>query len=144
LVVQRQILCIKDELGVSLGDDTRIIHCSPAYRGGFPDIAISRAQLLPKLPLHESVVMDKRYQDANEPRFLSPFKDYANQPLTQDQLEFNSLIHLRRQIVERVNKRVKHFQAFNIQWRHSIDFHEKCFACKLTNIFLEFEPMNKT
>jgi hypothetical protein len=86
------------------------------------DIAKSRA--------HESVVMEKGYQDVNEPRFLSPFKDYANQPLTQDQLEFNSLIHLRR----------------HIQWRHSIDFHEKCFivACKLTNIFLEFEPINKT
>jgi hypothetical protein len=136
---------LKYELGVSLGDATRIVYLSPAYRGGFADVNIAQAQLLPILSPEEYVVMDKGYQLDAEPRFLTPFKEFVNNPLSEEQLEFNRLIHVNRQIVERVNKRVKHFQAFNTQWRHSIDFHEICFsvACKLTNIFLEFEPMNK-
>ena len=98
---------IKYELGVSLGPDTRICHVSRAYAGGFADVNISRECLIPKLEAWELVLMDKGYEDQGDPRFLSPVKDRKNGPrLTLDELNYNRAIYEKRDIVERVNKRV--------------------------------------
>lgn len=143
--VKDSYYALKYELGVSMGEDTRIVYLSPAYRGGTPDIEIARQQLKPMLEPHEFVIMDKGYQDDREPQFLSPVKE-GNTPLTLDDLEMNRKIYELRQIVERVNKRIKHFKAFEHRWRHGHGhvMHELCFtlACKLVNVSLEYEPMN--
>jgi hypothetical protein len=91
--------------------------------------------------------MDKGYQDDEEKQFLSLKKDYPNHPLTPDVLAMNRAIYEKRQIVERVNMRIKIFKAFEHQWRkgHGPLLQELCFkvACKLVNVSLEYEPMNR-
>lgn len=132
---------LKYELGVSFSN--KIVHVSPAYPGGFADINITRQVLLPKLPAHERVIADKGYQ---EDRILSPFKEYEGRALTRDQIEFNSALHSRRDIVERMNLRLKFFGCFSQRWRHGYGhvMHEICFhvACKLVNVMLNREPLN--
>jgi hypothetical protein len=123
-----QQYAIKYEIGVSLGADTRIVHVSDGYRGGHADIQISRDELKPKLERQEFVIMDKGYQDDEEEQFLSPKKDYPNHPLTPDDLAMNRAIYEKRQIVERVNMRIKIFKAFEHRWRKG---HGPPFALKL-------------
>ena len=65
--------------------------------------------------------------------------------MTDVELGYNQAIYAKRQIVERVNMRVKLFRAFTDTWRHDHELHEISFilAYKLVNVFLEFEPMNR-
>lgn len=137
---------LKYEVGVSLGEHNRIVHVSTAYRGAYADINISRDELIQKLPANERVLMDKGYQDDNEPRFLSPVKERVGQVLDQVELDYNQAINLKRQIVERANKRIKDFESMRVRWRHGHghELHEISFTvvCKLLNVMFEFEPLN--
>jgi hypothetical protein len=137
---------LKYEVGVSLGKDVRIVHVSRAYRGAFADINISRLELTPKLPGNERVLMDKGYQDDNEPRFLSPIKERVGRAFNQVELEYNGAINSKRQIVERANKRIKDFGSMSGRWRHGHghELHEISFTavCKLLNVMFEYEPLN--
>ena len=134
-------------MGVSLGQDARIVHVSHAYRGGVADINISRAELVPKLLPGEFVLMDKGYQDDAEPRFLSPIKKrpVGGRPLDASEIGLNAAINRHRQIIERVNMRIKNFRCFKMCWRHDVDLHEVCFevTCKMLNLIFEFEPLNQ-
>jgi hypothetical protein len=122
------------------------VHVSRAYRGAYADINISREELLPKSTVNERFLMDKGYQDNAEPRFLSPVKEYG-QALTQEESEFNNALNLKRQVVERANKRIKDFEAMRVRWRHGHghELHEISFTvvCKLLNVMFEYEPLNK-
>ena len=84
---------LKYEVGVSLGSHNRIVHVSKAYRGAFADINISRNELLPKTPANERFLMDKGYQDDNEPRFLSPVKEVDGRVFSQAELEYSKEIN---------------------------------------------------
>ena len=140
---------IKYEIGVSVGpgDTTRICHVSKAYPGSVADITISRECLLPKLMLDECVIMDKGYQDDNEPHFMSPVKLYGGRDLTLQELEYNRVLNKKRVIVENTNKRVKDFDCLSTPWRQHLrhELHEVCFTvvCLILNISFIDHPLRK-
>ena len=136
IVIKYQVVC-------SLSDP-KIIHVSDGYPGGVHDLTIARRSgLVANLARNnEMCIGDKAYQGPRQ--FVTPYKSYGNRPLSPQQLEHNRILESYRNIVERMNERLKIWQVNAVRWRHPLEKHVKVFqvSAMLTNLILFFHPLN--
>jgi hypothetical protein len=110
--------------------------------GGIPKChdkkILSMSKLLDKIEQWELGIGDKGYE--GESRIITPFKgDY----LTQQQRRFNKIVRIRRQIIERVNSRLKDFEILHSRFRHNYWLQPLVFNVCInpTNLKLQFHPL---
>lgn len=110
--------------------------------GGLPgsrsDLTIYREKLAIELEPLERVMADLGYRGTDD-HLMTPILN----PWSQEQLEFNREIHRIRQVIERINKRIKIFGCLNSNWRQSHELLSKSFKiiCQVTNMSLNEKPL---
>jgi hypothetical protein len=128
---------LKYQVVISL-KKSKIIHVSEGIPGSVHDMYIARSTGLEDLLRQNGDVCigDKAYQGS--PQFVIPFKRRANVPLTQAQLEHNRVLESFRNLIERMNERLKIWKSISSVWRHPIYKNVRVFSVvsKLTNISL--------
>jgi hypothetical protein len=133
---------LKYEVAVSLNPDARIIWLCGPFVGSASDITIAREYLVPLLEAgNETMLADKGY--IGEDVLICPIKENANAPLGARSIDFNLKLNKTRQIIERTNKRLKHFKALSSVWRHDNDLNKRCFGIigRITNLCFSYEPL---
>lgn len=129
---------IKTEIAVSFRLPHKIIWVSTGYKGVVSDIRIARDGFTDFLGPGQFALADLGY--LGEPdKLLTPIKG----PKTNEELRFNSVHHSKRQIIERLNRRIKIFEVAKIWNRRDYDLHGICISviCKITNLKLKYEPL---
>ena len=112
---------------MSFNPSAKIIWVKGPYKGAPSDIRIASEALVPALRQRgEKMLADKGYLGERDV-LVCPIKEYANIPLTQHDRSFNRKLKSIRQIIERVNKRLKHFNAISHVWRHDHSLNGRCF-----------------
>ena len=136
---KKQKHTLKYEVVVSAGENAKIIWVNGAFGGSVHDFKIATINLIPILDDSECLIGDKGYYGSS--KIICPFK----KPVNQLQKSFNTTHHKRRHSIERINKRLKHFNCLVYAWRHDIKLHEVVFnvICNITNITLLFEPLDQ-
>jgi len=122
---------LKYEVAVSI-KFPKILWVAGPYKGAVSDIEIARQELLPSMKSCEVMLADKGYIGEPE-HLLCPVKGAT----TDDDVRFNARHFRVRQLIERTNKRIKHFKCMGYE------MNRKCFhiVCKLTNLTFEREPL---
>jgi hypothetical protein len=144
---QRKYYSMKDhfyaleyEIAVSLKKPHIIIWFNGPYPGGTSDITIVRDSFCLNLDPGERALSDLGY--IGEPNtLLAPIKD----PTTLAEFKFNSLQVGERQVIERVNQRLKILNVVTSWDRLDYQYHGDCVEviCKITNIIFRFNPLDK-
>jgi len=99
---------LKNELVVSLGKYCKIIWVSCGHQGSTHDMKIARENSLTLLEGDETFVVDPGYKGHN--RLLNPLPGR-----NEEEKEQNKIMNYLRQNVERMNNRIKIFNA--ARWR---------------------------
>ena len=73
-----------------------------------------------------------------DPNFWTPVKF----PRVQEERNTNQLHHSKRQVIERVNNRLKNFRSISGTWRHDNSFCRICFnvIAKSLNVIFKYNP----
>jgi len=126
---------LKYEVAVSLGKHIKIVYVSGSHYGSDHDLTIARSHCLPHLEENESVVADLIY--ASDHRVIT------YKPNTDQNRRENKIIGNLRQNVERMNNRIKVFNAA-ARWRGRRENHRDVFfaICHLVNLELDATPLN--
>lgn len=134
---------LKYELAVSYRRPYKIIWFNGGYKGTISDIEVYRDQLKYALGNNEYLLGDKGY--LGDPSLITPFKNPHGDILRDpDKLRFNHKLQIRRQTIERINKRVKDWRLAASTWRgFNYDFAITCFyvICKLVNLQLGYQRL---
>jgi hypothetical protein len=109
---------LKAEIAVSFRKPYRIIWANCGFRGAVSDIRIARSNFIGKLGPQERVLADKGYR--GEAKIIIPILGNNLNPAERN---FNFTHNSKRQIIERVNKRVKIFDVFKFWTRLDYEFH---------------------
>ena len=117
----------------------RIVWVNGGFPGSQSDIAIARQGFILELHAHERVLADMGY--IGEHSLWTPTKF----PRVPAEVATNEKLNSIRQVIERVNQRIKIFRCLSSVWRHDFDFSRKCFnvVCKISNILFITKPINK-
>lgn len=133
---------IKYEVGVSLFDP-KIVWVSGPMPGSIHDLTMARKnRLFRKLIPGEKVMGDMGY--VGHPRMVTPLKKNSKiNPKFRNW--FNKKFGKIRVKVEHVLHRVKIFDCFNQEWRHSLKYHQVAFYCAINILAVElkFFPVKK-
>jgi hypothetical protein len=118
----------------------KIVSLEGPFPGACSDIAIFRKTIGELLLDREQVLADKAYQDD---RVIAPHRGWRY-ALTREERQDNYKIYRVRQAIERLIQRLKNFRCFNSTRRCDLDLQALCVrvAAKLTNINLQFEPLD--
>jgi hypothetical protein len=124
---------------VSTIKNPKIVWVSAGYAGKDADISIARDGFLARLNPGEKTIADLGYRGRDE-QLVTPIMN----PVCQAEIHLNEAIHRKRQIIERMNKRLKQFNCLNIRWRHQHTFLNQCFhsIALITTICLYYQPLN--
>jgi len=127
---------LKNEIVVSLGTYCKIIWVSCGHPGATHDMKIARENSLTLLEGEETLVVDPGYK--GDQRLLNPLPGR-----NEEEKEQNKIMNYLRQNVERMNNRIKIFNAA-AKWRGRRDNHAYIFLaiCYITNLELEVHPLN--
>lgn len=127
---------LKYEVAVSLGEHCRIVFVSGSYPGSHHDLTIARNSSLLHLEDGESVVVDSGYR--GDHRCIPP-RNSSSEASDRE----NRAMSFLRQNVERMNRRIKIFEAAK-SYRGCRMNHSSVFfaCCYLTNLELEVTPLN--
>jgi len=127
---------LKNEIIVSLGKHCKIIYVSCGHQGAIHDMKIARENSLTILEGEETLVVDPGYK--GHQRLLNPLPGR-----NEEEKEQNKIINYLRQNVERMNNRIKIFNAA-ARWRGRKENHAHVFLaiCYITNLELEVHPLN--
>ena len=130
---------LKFELVVAI-DNPRIIWVNGAFKGDECDIKIARKELIGNLDVGERVLADLGYRGESQ-HLWTPVQN----PRLQAEHDMNRELHRTRQIVERVNQRIKVFDCFKGIWRHDHEYCNRCFnvVSNLVNITCISHPLNE-
>ena len=128
---------LKFEVLCSIGD-SKIMWVNGGLPGSRSDLTIYREKLALELEPLERVMADLGYRGTDD-HLMTPILN----PWSQEQLEFNREIHRIRQVIERINKRIKIFGCLNSNWRQSHELLSKSFKiiCQVTNMSLNEKPL---
>ncbi len=133
---------LKTEIGVSLRKPNKIIWVNSGYKGVVADITIARSGFIQNLRNGQLALADLGYLGEPE-KLLTPIKKKKGQELTDVEKNFNYRHNQERQIVERVNKRLKIFKVVEYWNRKDFQFHEICVhaVAKITNLNFQINPL---
>jgi IS5 family transposase len=133
---------LKYEVALSIGNP-RIIWVSGPHKNSHDATIARSSQILTNLVEGEKLMADKAYR-GDEIHFICPLSG-SKRNLPREDRARNYMIYSVRSAVERIIRRVKVFGFLRMEWRFSVDLHALCFrvACKLVNLFLIFEGLNK-
>lgn len=129
---------VKYEIAITAVEPKRIVSVVGPYKGSVSDLTIFREELEERMDEQERCVGDSAYIGAD--KVAAPFRN----PQTRYERDYNHILHLVRQSVERMNHRLKVFGSLKSGWRnHDFDLHELAFksACKIINEALREEPL---
>ena len=128
---------LKAEVAVSFRMPYRIIWVNCGFRGAVSDITIARSSFIEHLAANERVLADLGYQ--GEPKLIVPIRGQ----LTAEEKEWNYVMSKKRQIIERVNQRLKIFAVVKHWNRKDLEIHEimVLVVCKITNIIFKYNPL---
>ena len=129
---------LKYELAVTM-DGSNIIWINGPYKGSVHDLKIARDKLCDHMKEGEKGLADKGY--IGDIHFLCPFKPAR----TESETKFNSKHYSIRQIIERINARLKKFQCLKQIWRSDLNKHFLVFycVCYIVQIQLHESPLTK-
>ena len=128
---------LKFEVVVTIANP-RIIWVNGGFPGSKSDITIAREDLLTNLAEGERVLGDLGYR-GRENALWTPFLNPRFDQETGMNVEHSRI----RQVVERMNQRLKIFDCLKSVWRHEHLFLQQCFnvIAKLTNLVLISQPL---
>lgn len=118
----------------------RIVWVNGGFPGNQSDLTIARDEGLGAEVNHDEMVL----ADLGYRGFDNFLWTAVQNPRVEEELESNHAHHQKRQVIERINKRIKQFDCFAHTWRHDHAFCKQCFnvVCKITNLILVHQPLN--
>lgn len=138
---KKQTHTLKYELCLSMKEH-KIVWVNGPYKGSVNDLTIARDKLTHALA-NEKGMGDKAY--IGDIHFIAPYKPARD----HEQRLFNKHHYTVRQSIERLNKRLKHFECLKRTWRmrgdegmllHKWSFY---FICYMTQIDFNTSPLTQ-
>ena len=133
---------LKYEIATSIQTNQQaILWIYGPIKGSVSDLKIFQQKLKKEMGKNEKMIADKGY--IGEDKLLTASKEIKHSLKNKQQTDFETNLNSIRQDIERVNKRIKIFNAMGGKYRGDFDMHKVCaeVIVKMLNIIFKKHPL---